>query len=138
MGRALNRRATRAAHFNGVVQLALGVDLQTPVDAGILALEGTLQKLHLVFNDDTMLQPPASFARDYHDANALAAQLHAENTRRQQRGLPERPIDERLLAAHRHGLPECAGVALGVDRLLALKLGADNLVETISFGWDSA
>jgi lysyl-tRNA synthetase class 2 len=64
--------------------------------------------------------------------------LHAENTRRQQRGLPERPIDERLLAAHRHGLPECAGVALGVDRLLALKLGADNLVETISFGWDSA
>ena len=26
MGRALNRRATRAAHFNGVVQLALGVD----------------------------------------------------------------------------------------------------------------
>ena len=72
------------------------------------------------------------------DADALAAQLHAENTRRQQRGLPERPIDERLLAAHLHGLPECAGVALGVDRLLALKLGADNLVETISFGWDSA
>ena len=72
------------------------------------------------------------------DADALAAQLHAENTRRRQRGLPERPIDERLLAAHRHGLPECAGVALGVDRLLALKLGTDNLVETISFGWDSA
>ena len=72
------------------------------------------------------------------DADALAAQLHAENTRRRQRGLPERPIDERLLAAHRHGLPECAGVALGVDRLLALKLGADNLMETISFAWDSA
>jgi lysyl-tRNA synthetase class 2 len=72
------------------------------------------------------------------DADALAAQWHAENTRRRQRGLPERPVDERLLAAHRHGLPECAGVALGVDRLLALKLGADNLVETISFGWDSA
>ena len=72
------------------------------------------------------------------DADALAAQLHAENTRRRQRGLPERPIDERLLAAHRHGLPECAGVALGVDRLLALKLGADNLMEPISFGWDSA
>jgi len=72
------------------------------------------------------------------DADALAAQLHAENTLRRQRGLPERPVDERLLAAHRHGLPECAGVALGVDRLLALKLGADNLVETISFGWNSA
>ena len=72
------------------------------------------------------------------DADALALQLQAENTRRQQRGLPERPIDERLLAAHRHGLPACAGVALGVDRLLALKLGADSLAETISFGWDRA
>ena len=72
------------------------------------------------------------------DPDALAAQLHAENTRRQQRGLPLRPIDERLLAAHRHGLPECAGVALGVDRLLALKLGVGSVAETISFGWDRA
>ena len=72
------------------------------------------------------------------DANGLSAQLQAENKRRQQRGLPQRPIDERLLAAHRQGLPECAGAALGVDRLLAVKLGADNLGETISFGWDSA
>ena len=72
------------------------------------------------------------------DPDALAAQLHAENTRRQQRGLPLRPIDERLLAAHRHSLPECAGVALGVDRLLALKLGVESVAETISFGWDRA
>ena len=72
------------------------------------------------------------------DANGLSAQLQAENKRRQQRGLPQRPIDERLLAAHRQGLPECAGVALGVDRLLAVKLGALNLGEIISFGWDSA
>ncbi len=72
------------------------------------------------------------------DATWLSAQLQAENKRRQQRGLPQRPIDERLLAAHRQGLPECAGVALGVDRLLAVKLGANNLGEIISFGWDSA
>ena len=72
------------------------------------------------------------------DANGLSAQLQAENKRRQQRGLPQRPIDERLLAAHRQGLPECAGVALGVDRLLAAKLGANNLGEIISFDWDSA
>jgi lysyl-tRNA synthetase class 2 len=72
------------------------------------------------------------------DADAVSAQLQAENKRRQQRGLSPRPIDERLLAAHRHGLPESAGVALGVDRLLAVKLAVDNLGETISFGWDSA
>ena len=72
------------------------------------------------------------------DADVLATQLQAENTRRQHRGLPQRPIDERLLAAHRHSLPECAGVALGVDRLLAMKLGVENLAETLSFGWDRA
>ena len=72
------------------------------------------------------------------DADALSAQLQAENTRRRQRRLPERPIDERLLAAHRLGLLECAGVALGVDRLLAVKLGAESLEEIISFDWDSA
>ena len=72
------------------------------------------------------------------DPDALAAQLRAENTRRQRRGLPLRPIDERLLAAHRHSLPECAGVALGVDRLLAMKLGVENLAETLGFGWDRA
>ena len=72
------------------------------------------------------------------DAGALEAQLNAENSRRQMRGLAPRPIDQRLLAAQRHGLPDCAGVALGVDRLLALKLGVENLAEVISFHWPIA
>lgn len=72
------------------------------------------------------------------DADALAAQLQAENTRRRQRGLPERPIDERLLAAHCHGLPDCAGVALGVDRVLASILGNARLADVVSFDWDGA
>ena len=72
------------------------------------------------------------------DVDVLAAQLQAENTRRQQCGLPQRPMDERLLAAHRHGLPECAGVALGVDRLLALRLGSETLADVVSFDWTRA
>jgi len=32
-------------------------------------------------------------------------------------------------------LPECAGVALGVDRLLMLQLGASALADTMSFDW---
>ena len=72
------------------------------------------------------------------DALSLAQQLEADNVRRRYRQLPERPIDQRLLAAHEQGLPECAGVALGVDRLLALKLGAGSLAEVISFSWPVA
>jgi lysyl-tRNA synthetase class 2 len=72
------------------------------------------------------------------DPDALRSQLEAENARRTARGQPTRPLDERLLAAQREGLPECAGVALGVDRLMALKLGANSLAEVISFDWSRA
>lgn len=41
---------------------------------------------------------------------------------RQQQNLPPIPIDELFLAALHHGLPDCAGVALGVDRLMMLVL----------------
>ena len=72
------------------------------------------------------------------DVQLLIEQLRADNARRKHRQLPERPIDERLLAAHEHGLPDCAGVALGIDRLLALKLGADSLQDVLSFAWPIA
>lgn len=48
----------------------------------------------------------------------------------------ERPIDEKLLAAMQHsamGLPDCAGVAMGVDRVLMLQLGMTSIAEVISF-----
>lgn len=53
-------------------------------------------------------------------------------------GLPDIPIDERLLAALAHGLPDCAGVALGVDRLVMLAAGARTIAEVIAFPVDRA
>jgi lysyl-tRNA synthetase class 2 len=42
-------------------------------------------------------------------------------------------LDEELLAALAAGLPDCAGVALGFDRLVALALGHDNVASAMAF-----
>lgn len=57
---------------------------------------------------------------------------------RKQHKLPARPIDERFLAALKVGLPECAGVALGVDRLVMLALEENSLSEIMSFPFERA
>jgi lysyl-tRNA synthetase class 2 len=49
----------------------------------------------------------------------------------QARALP--PVDERLLAALQQGLPDCAGVALGVDRLLMALAGQSDLRQLLPF-----
>ncbi len=46
--------------------------------------------------------------------------------------------DPRLIAALQHGLPQCAGIALGVDRLLMLILGESHLDKVLSFAVEQA
>ena len=72
------------------------------------------------------------------DADELRRRLNADNARRRERGLPEMAPDEALLAAHAHGMPDCAGVALGFDRLVALKFGVSRLAEVMAFPTDRA
>jgi len=57
---------------------------------------------------------------------------------RRARGQVEPPVDERLLAALEAGLPDCAGVALGFDRLVAIFLGATQLSQAMAFSIDNA
>jgi elongation factor P--(R)-beta-lysine ligase len=57
---------------------------------------------------------------------------------RRARGQLEPPIDERMLAALNSGMPDCAGVALGFDRLVAISLGATRLAEGMAFAIDNA
>ena len=57
----------------------------------------------------------------------------ADSEIRQQRGLPAMAVDEAFLAALEHGLPECAGVALGFDRLVMLGVGAKALSDVTAF-----
>ncbi len=64
--------------------------------------------------------------------------FEADLAERRRRGLPEVPIDERLLAALAAGLPPCAGVALGIDRLAMLALGTTDISDVIAFPIDRA
>ena len=57
---------------------------------------------------------------------------------RRSMGLPLPPKDARLLAALDFGLPDCAGIALGVDRLLMLATGASAIAQTLAFPVDKA
>lgn len=57
---------------------------------------------------------------------------------RQALNLPTYPLDERFLAALEAGLPDCAGVALGLDRLLMLVAGASHIHEVLTFPIDYA
>ena len=55
---------------------------------------------------------------------------------RRERGLDAVPLDDRLLAALRHGLPACSGVAAGFDRLVMLAEGADDIARVQSFSFE--
>jgi len=57
---------------------------------------------------------------------------------RRVRGQRQPPLDENLLAALENGMPDCAGVALGFDRLVAIALGANSLAGAMSFDIDNA
>ena len=72
------------------------------------------------------------------DAAEQRRRFDHDNVRRREHGLPERPLDERLLAALEHGLPECSGVALGVDRLLMLVTGTTDIRKVLAFDWARA
>lgn len=67
------------------------------------------------------------------DADEQRRRFEQDLQQRQRRGLTEVPLDEALIAALRHGIPDCAGVALGLDRLLMLAAGVDSIAEILSF-----
>lgn len=69
------------------------------------------------------------------DADILRQRFQQDNTERQQQGLPMMPIDAYLLDAIPN-MPECAGIALGIDRLLMVILQKTSLVEVLSFPAD--
>ncbi len=72
------------------------------------------------------------------DATELRSRFERDQAQRATLGLNPMAYDERLLDAMAAGLPACAGVALGVDRLVMLACGTDQLREVIPFPVDLA
>lgn len=67
------------------------------------------------------------------DADEQAARIERDQQVRARRNLPDTAADDNLLAALKHGLPACAGVALGFERLHMVAAGADEIREVVSF-----
>jgi lysyl-tRNA synthetase class 2 len=75
-------------------------------------------------------------ANGYHelaDAGEQRARFDRDLMRRRERGTIQPPLDEALLSALDAGLPDCAGVALGMDRLLMAMLGTDRIADVLAF-----
>lgn len=80
-------------------------------------------------------------ANGFHELGSAAeqrARFERDRRARERRGLPVHSIDERLLAALEAGLPDCAGVALGFDRLLMLACNAGSIDEVLPFPTERA
>lgn len=72
------------------------------------------------------------------DAKELRQRNVTQNEKRRALGLRELPVESRLLAAMEEGLPPCAGVALGFDRLLMLLLGKEAIADVRAFLTESS
>jgi lysyl-tRNA synthetase class 2 len=84
---------------------------------------------------------PVELANGYHelaDAGEQRARFLRDLDRRRERGAPEPPLDEAFLAALDAGLPDCAGVALGMDRLLMAMLGTPRIADVLAFDFAHA
>jgi lysyl-tRNA synthetase class 2 len=69
------------------------------------------------------------------DAREQRARIEADNAERRRRGRALRPVDEALLDALETGLPDCAGVAMGFERLQMLHDRTDDIRDVITFAF---
>jgi len=72
------------------------------------------------------------------DAQEQAKRFAGDNAYRKEHGLRAVPIDTRLIKALEHGLEQCAGVALGIDRLVMLALQKSTIKDVIAFDVERA
>ena len=70
------------------------------------------------------------------DAKEQSSRFEADQSARKLAGRPQRPIDRAFIAALASGLPACAGVAVGFDRVHMLNEGANDIRHALSFAFE--
>lgn len=70
------------------------------------------------------------------DAAEQSARIGADNAARARRGRSARPVDSHLIAALESGLPACAGVAMGVERLQMIRDKTDDIRNVLTFAFE--
>lgn len=131
--------------FNQCLDLLLGVVIAPtmqgyqfvydyPLSQGALARAGkdddsVAERFELFFDGIEL----ANGFSELTDADEQRSRFEQDNAARALKGLPQYAIDERLLAALESGLEDCAGVALGLDRLLMVLLELDSIDQVLTF-----
>lgn len=107
-----------------------------PPSQAVLAATAVDEAGHTVAERFELYIHGIELANGFHeltDASQQRQRFEQDNQLRQQMGLSPVTLDENLLAALEVGLPPCAGVAVGLDRLLMLLLGSKSIDEVLSF-----
>lgn len=112
-----------------------------PATMSALARLATNQDGHPVAARFELFVNGVELANGYHellDPTEQRGRFEEAQRMRQERGYDVYPYDSHMVAALAHGMPDCAGVAMGIDRLLMLMLGTRNIADVLAFDFHRA
>ncbi|WP_373777178.1 elongation factor P--(R)-beta-lysine ligase [Glaesserella sp.] len=130
--------------FSEVVEPKIGKERPTVVyhfPATQAALAQLSSEDHRVAERFEFYYKGLELANGFHelsDAKEQIRRFEQDNLQRTAMGLAPQPLDTRFLDALRAGIPNCSGVALGVDRLLMIAMGLERIEQVMAFGVERA
>ncbi|WGE71517.1 elongation factor P--(R)-beta-lysine ligase [Actinobacillus equuli subsp. haemolyticus] len=130
--------------FSEIVEANIGKERPTAVyhfPSSQAALAQISSEDHRVAERFEIYYKGLELANGFHelsDAKEQMRRFEQDNVQRAQMGLSAQQLDTRFLAALKAGIPNCSGVALGVDRLMMIAMNAEKIDEVMAFGVENA
>lgn len=130
--------------FSEIVEANIGKERPTAVynfPSTQAALAQISSEDHRVAERFEVYYQGLELANGFHELSDSKEQMRRfeqDNAQREAMGLPPQQLDTRFLAALKAGIPNCSGVALGVDRLMMIAMKAERIEEVMAFGVDKA